>query len=463
MATIDVQTEDSAKLTPENEDLDALYMAAQNMLLKLHSRMREIDSYQDINSLIIEYDECRDLLTSAANGGHLRAQMRLADFYLRGVNITLYDRGVCLLDEVRYQDPYECIIWYATAAANGSAEAFFMLGLIKEKGIESGFYGTDVLSGVKPTVLRPVIKSAGRYYFAAAQQNHPEAQYRLALLYESGKGVIKSNVKHYKWLFRSAYNGFVQAQRELGQLLISDKLFKPDYHEAYIWAVICNRDDCSGAAELISTAAAKLSRVQEIKAQKEAKNRFTDIIKQENIPSYTDDEFERMVLERIKRESETQAPSRPDATPEPMAKAPRKNYPGDKEVLKTWKVTELGKITIHINQKEANLVVSYGKKKARFAIDELFGRSGAALLIDHARHLSSASEPPVSYHGTSINQRLGLTRENNKVVSDFCCCFRKLFGLDKDQKAFIWLPGKKNEHRYKSLKANFNLKVNYRV
>ncbi|KAA8491691.1 protein YbeT [Porphyridium purpureum] len=59
--------------------------------------------------------------------------------------------------------------------------------------------------------------SARMLYAAAARSGHPLAQYKLGMFYKSGRGKLERSVRHAaRWLGRSAAQGCVEAQMELG-------------------------------------------------------------------------------------------------------------------------------------------------------------------------------------------------------------------------------------------------------
>lgn len=57
-------------------------------------------------------------------------------------------------------------------------------------------------------------KEAVKWFHKAAEQNDPNAEYNLGVLYLEGKGVPQSDEEAMKWLRKSAAQGFPRA-REL--------------------------------------------------------------------------------------------------------------------------------------------------------------------------------------------------------------------------------------------------------
>ena len=59
---------------------------------------------------------------------------------------------------------------------------------------------------------------AVKWFRKAADQNHPAAQYNLAVGYERGDGVAKYEVEAYKWYLLAAKQGHSKAQRNVTML-----------------------------------------------------------------------------------------------------------------------------------------------------------------------------------------------------------------------------------------------------
>lgn len=145
----------------------------------------------------------------------------------------------------------------------------------------------------------------------------------------------------------------------------------------------------------------------------------------------------------------------PSAVATPAAPEPPQPFAG-------WEVSDLAKLQLHINPRERSIVVRYGRRSARFGLRDLFSPCALRLLIDFDKHAADPHEPPVAYWGDSVSRALGQTRSNQRVVSDFNSRLRALFGLEKQVKAFAWLPGTLGRRREKSLRINFQLQVHYR-
>jgi hypothetical protein len=61
-------------------------------------------------------------------------------------------------------------------------------------------------------------RAAYRVFKRLASRDHPEAQYRLGMLYLLGEGVEMDAVQGIEWLKQAAQNGSYLAANELGQI-----------------------------------------------------------------------------------------------------------------------------------------------------------------------------------------------------------------------------------------------------
>jgi len=99
--------------------------------------------------------------------------------------------------------------WWHRAAAGGSVDAQFNLGVI----YALGRYG-----------VRPDMKRALHWWRRAAILGDPMAQYNLGTLYANGDGPVRSYCEAQRWWERSAAKGVTQAALAL-QILRA----RPDY------------------------------------------------------------------------------------------------------------------------------------------------------------------------------------------------------------------------------------------
>jgi uncharacterized protein len=136
------------------------------------------------STLAYATSETLDQLIKKANTGDVSAQFRLGEMYDNGEGIP--------------QDYKEAAKWYRMAAEQ------------------------------EHTSIRQEIQNSIVLY-------HAKAQYRLGLMYLSGKGVLKNYDELYKWIRMSAENGYASAQSRLGTMYYFGSASQGNYKEAFKW------------------------------------------------------------------------------------------------------------------------------------------------------------------------------------------------------------------------------------
>jgi len=134
-----------------------------------------------------QYESAVAILVPLAEGGNATAQLRVGELYYHGHGVP-------------ESDPL-ALVWFSRAAAQGNAEAQFQSGNMYA-------YGLGI-----PREDLDADRKAAQYYFAAARQNHAGAQYALAILFLTGKGVERSQDEALKWMRRAAKGGHADAKR----------------------------------------------------------------------------------------------------------------------------------------------------------------------------------------------------------------------------------------------------------
>jgi TPR repeat protein len=100
----------------------------------------------------------------------------------------------------------DAMAWYETEAAKGSAKAQFLLGLLSERGA----------NGRKKD---PAL--AFKWFLKAAEQGHPQAQYKVAAGYNFGEGIVADPKLAFLWYRRAAGQGVAEAQHNLAHMLLN--------------------------------------------------------------------------------------------------------------------------------------------------------------------------------------------------------------------------------------------------
>ena len=149
-------------------------------------------------------------LQSQAELGNAVAQYSLAASYLRN---NPSENGPT------NEDYQSALKWLRASAAQGNADAEFLLGYLHEHGLG---------------VARDYGKAAD-YYGAAALQGHSTAENNLASLYQHGQGVARSLAKAFEWYLASAQHGNSVGQCNLAALYFRGSGIPQDYKEAVKW------------------------------------------------------------------------------------------------------------------------------------------------------------------------------------------------------------------------------------
>jgi len=112
---------------------------------------------------------------------------------------------------------------------------------------------------------------AAKWFIKSAEQGFATAQFHLGFMYDGGIGVAKDRTDAIKWWIKAAEQNNANAQRQLGSCYQFGRGAEQDYLEAYAWYNL--------AAEKLSTAAdnrdeleIKLSSQQIADAQKLARD-----------------------------------------------------------------------------------------------------------------------------------------------------------------------------------------------
>lgn len=125
--------------------------------------------------------EARRWYAAAAQKGFARSQAKLGEFFLYGVGGPL--------------DVHEARAWLEKAAAQHEPHGQYLLGLMR---------------------LEDDPKEGARLIELAAESKHRDAQYELARLYGTGRGVAQDDAKSLEWMMKSAEQGQAKAQYLVG-------------------------------------------------------------------------------------------------------------------------------------------------------------------------------------------------------------------------------------------------------
>ena len=144
--------------------------------------------------------------TKAGNGNDGQALFRLGNYFEAGLKDGTDEKAKILVQ----QNAKSALDLYRLAAQNGSAEAFYNVGVYYETG----------------TVVDKDPAKAFTFLLKASTSGIPQAQFRLANLYQQGTGTTQDPVAALAWFERSAKANFAPAQIALGQLYESGNAFE---------------------------------------------------------------------------------------------------------------------------------------------------------------------------------------------------------------------------------------------
>jgi TPR repeat protein len=156
------------------------------------------------------------------------------------------------------QDFKQAFAWYRKAADQGDAKAQWNLGGIYASGrggIPQDFRqasswcrkaATLGFAPAQSTLAGIYARSAALenreqavfWWTKAAQQDDPEAQYNLGLMYSQGAGVAQDFEQAFSWFGQAAEQGVPSAQSRLGLMYATAQAVPLDYIEAHKWFIL---------------------------------------------------------------------------------------------------------------------------------------------------------------------------------------------------------------------------------
>jgi len=186
--------------------------------------------------------EARDAvvnLKSMAKNGDAGAQAKLGEIYLRG-------------GKLEKKDISKAYDWLSKSAKGGSGEGEFYLA---EMYCEQPFKKID---------------EAIELYEKSANNGYKNAEYKLGMIYVSGRILPEDDIKAAKWYRLAADHGVAEAETFYSLMLMAGRGVKQDIPQAFMWAYIAK---ANGSKEISSTVKELETKFPElvIVAQKQAK------------------------------------------------------------------------------------------------------------------------------------------------------------------------------------------------
>lgn len=147
------------------------------------------------------------------------------------------------------------------AAEAGDAQAQFKLALMFDagKGAQQDF------------------AEAAKWLHRAARQGLVAAQYNLGAMYDAGRGVAQDHAEAGKWYRAAAEQGYVSAQKNLAVKYGLGQGVPQSHIEAYIWSALAAQSGDEGAVSNRDLAASRLSVTELEAAQRWAAKRYQAI------------------------------------------------------------------------------------------------------------------------------------------------------------------------------------------
>jgi len=176
---------------------EQLFIDAQRMQVRMTMRRRRAVSGSEKESMA----QIVDMLTNAANQGHMLAQCSLGCKYTSSGE-----------DQGYLQDYDKAVHWFRKSADQGCAVAQLNLGTMYQHG-----------EGVGEDYNK-----AARWYRKAAAQGNANAQFGLGKLHTRGSGVVKDYNEAARWFHKAADQGHADAQCNLGVLYLYGMLGPPN-------------------------------------------------------------------------------------------------------------------------------------------------------------------------------------------------------------------------------------------
>ena len=162
----------------------------------------------------------------------------------------------------RNKDYKHAAEWLEKSAAQGNANAQFMLGSFYEEGL-----------GVPQDHKR-----AFELFRKAAEQGHAYSQFDLGRRYEKGLGVSQDYKQAVEWYSKSAAQGYPKAHLRLGVMYEHGRSVEQNLQTAYMYYYLAYLGGDEDAPENLKTleAESRLTASQIAKAKEQAQNKFKE-------------------------------------------------------------------------------------------------------------------------------------------------------------------------------------------
>lgn len=160
----------------------ALFFATQSIAGPLEDALQAMESGRAA--------EAARRFSTLADSGNAEAQFRLGLMYFTGHGVQENEKRA-----------YDLLL---RAASQGHVQAMLQLANVLT-------FGQQI-----PNLIADPDQEAAKWYFQAASAGNSEAQYSLGVLFQTGKGVIRSNEEAMRWMQEAAKNGHEGAKAYVG-------------------------------------------------------------------------------------------------------------------------------------------------------------------------------------------------------------------------------------------------------
>jgi uncharacterized protein len=104
-----------------------------------------------------------------------------------------------------------------------------------------GQYGMAIMYDMGEGVNKNSVEAV-KWYQLSARQGHPDAQNNLGVMYENGEGVAKDYNEALKWYRKAAERGNKDAPNNVGVLYMTGVGVRRNYVKAYMWFSVAGND-----------------------------------------------------------------------------------------------------------------------------------------------------------------------------------------------------------------------------
>jgi uncharacterized protein len=175
----------------------------------------------------------------------------------------------CLITSIAHAD-YEAGL---EAVQRGDFDtAFREFSLAAEEGLDVAQYNLAILYFTGRGVNQDY-QQAFSWTSKAAEQGHIGAQFNLGVLYYAGDGTRRDRSLAFAWYERAARAGHAQAQYNLATMYRDGIGTVKDIINAHAWASLSLENEFADAAELITSLESRMNKAQ----QSEARRQFARI------------------------------------------------------------------------------------------------------------------------------------------------------------------------------------------